>query len=197
MKQYHRGIFLVFMTAIISGVSIFVNKFGVTGIDPNLFAGLKNLSVGILLVAVLLAVRGWQQVKALHVSEWVQLALVGIIGGSVPFLLFFQGLAQTTGAKAGFIHKTMFVYVALLSVWFLKQKMSRQVVWGYLALVAGLVMFLGIKPQALSFGDLLVLLATIMWAVEIVIAKQLLKNVSANIVATARMLFGGLCIWLY
>jgi len=45
----------------------------------------------------------------------------GIVG-ELPFVLFFNGLAQTTGAKAGFIHKTLFIYVSLMALYFLKER---------------------------------------------------------------------------
>ena len=34
-----KGLMFAFFTAIVSGFSIFVNKFGLTGIDPYVFTG--------------------------------------------------------------------------------------------------------------------------------------------------------------
>ena len=46
-------------------------------------------------------------------------------------------------------------------------------------------------------GDLMIFAATILWAIEIVIAKQALKVMSPNIVVWGRMFFGGIFIWAY
>lgn len=197
MTNYLKGRLLVLATAGISGVSIFVNKFGVAGIGPNLFTGLKNLLVGLIIVGLILMTKNWHQVVKIKLNQWGRLVLIGLVGGSVPFLLFFNGLSQTSAAKSGFIHKTLFIYVAVLAAIFLKEKLTAKIYIGIAALLVGLVIFLDIKPQALNWGDGLVFLATLLWAGEIILSKKLLKNLSANVVAGARMLFGGLIIWIY
>jgi len=197
VNNYNKGILLVLSTAFISGLSIFINKFGVKGIEPSLFVGLKNILVGLIIVGIILLARQWRQVLAIKLNQWWRLILVGLVGGSVPFLLFFNGLAQTSGAKAGFIHKTLFIYVAILAAIFLKEKLNKKIYIGVAALFVGLIIFLNVKPQAINGGDVLVLAATLLWSIEIIISKHLLKNLPANIVAGARMLFGGVVIWGY
>ena len=41
-----KGLQLVFFTAIISGVSIFINSYGIKGIDSSVFTFSKNIIVG-------------------------------------------------------------------------------------------------------------------------------------------------------
>lgn len=197
MTNYNKGVLLVLSTAFISGLAIFINKFGVSGIGPNLFVGLKNLLVGVVIIGLILISKNWREVARIKSNQWWRLILIGLVGGSVPFLLFFNGLAQTSGAKAGFIHKSLFIYVALLAAIFLKEKLTGKIYIGVAGLLVGLIIFLNIKPQILNWGDGLILLATLMWAVEIIISKRLLKDLSASIVAGARMLFGGIIIWGY
>jgi len=195
MKNYNKGIALIFGTALISGFSIWLNAFGVKGIEPSLFAGLKNLSVGIILAALLIGFKEWRQIILLTKKQWTKLVLVGLLGGSIPFILFFNGLAQTTGAKAGFIHKTLFIYVAIMAAFMLKERITKKIWIGLGALLIGQIIFLNIKPTALTLGDAMIFGATLLWAVEIVISKSLLGSLPANIVASARMLFGGIFIW--
>jgi uncharacterized membrane protein len=49
-----KGLIFVLMTALISGISIFVNKFGVKGVDSTVFTFMKNSMVALLLVGILL-----------------------------------------------------------------------------------------------------------------------------------------------
>ena len=42
----------------------------------------------------------------------------------MPFILFFTGLAQASAPSAAFIHKTLFVWVALLAVPFLGERLG-------------------------------------------------------------------------
>ncbi|MDP2685415.1 MAG: DMT family transporter, partial [bacterium] len=192
-----KGILLVFSTALISGVSIYINSLGVKFGNPYVFTGMKNLAVGVFLFSVILLIKDYKKIKALKRKQWLRLLLVGLIGGAVPFLLFFQGLSMTLAAKGSFIHKTLFIFVSFLAVYFLKEKINKSMLVGLGALLVGLVLFLGIQPQALAWGDLLILIATIMWAVEIIISKKLLKTISPNIVAWGRMFFGGIFIMIF
>ncbi|MEK7583633.1 MAG: DMT family transporter, partial [Patescibacteria group bacterium] len=106
-------------------------------------------------------------------------------------------LVLTTGAKAGFIHKTLFIYVAFLAFFFLKERLTKAVVLGFLALTASQILFLQIQPAALTRGDAFILVATLLWAIELVIAKRLMNHILPNIIAASRMLFGGIFIGIY
>ena len=197
MNKYVKGSILVFLTAFISGFSVYINKYGVTNIDATLFTALKNGLVGLMFIVLISLSQGWPAVKKLSKKQLLQLGGVGVLGGSIPFVLFFHGLQLTSSLKAGFIHKTMFVYVALLAFIFLKEKVFKRSLVGLVAVILGLIIFLKIKPQALALGDLLVLMATLFWSVEIIISKKLLADIPANIVVLARMGFGAVVIWLY
>jgi len=192
-----KGILFILATAVISGVSIYVNSLGVKFVNPYVFTGIKNLLVGLALFSLIMALKEWKSLKALTKKQWWQLALIGLIGGAIPFLLFFKGLSMTIGAKGGFIHKTMFLYVALLAIMFLKEKMNKSLLLGLGALMLGNILFLGIKPQGLTWGDGLVFLATLFWAVEIIISKKALRQLSAHMVAWGRMFFGAMFIMFF
>lgn len=130
--------------------------------------------------------------RSLTTKQWLQLVLIGIIGGSIPFLLFFQGLSIAGAANGAFIQKSLFIWVGLLAVMFLKEKLG---IWQWLALAVLLVgnYFLGgPKSWAFGYGELLVFIATLFWAVEIIIVKKVIKNLPAIIVAWGRMFFGSI-----
>ena len=197
MTNYHKGLLLVLGTALVSGLSIFLNTFAVAGIDPNIFTGFKNIFVGLIIAGVVVLTWQRREVRALERRDWLWLFVVGFIGGSVPFVLFFNGLVMTTGAKAGFIHKTLFIYVAFLAFFFLKERLTKAVVLGFLALTIGQILFLQVQPAELTRGDALILIATFLWAIELVIAKRLMNRILPNIIVASRMLFGGLFIGIY
>lgn len=193
----NKGLLLVFATAIISGFSIFINKFGVSVIDPYIFAGLKNTVVAVLLLALLLGVKDWKALKDLRKKQWITLFFIGLVGGSIPFLLFFKGLTLTTGAQAAFLHKTMFLYVALMAVLFLKEKIHKNIIIGGLLLLLGNAFLLKFIPHSLGRGDLLILLAAMFWAGENVISKYALRTLSGRVVAWGRMFFGSVLIMIF
>jgi drug/metabolite transporter (DMT)-like permease len=192
-----KGLYLVFLTALISGVSIFLNAFGVKGINPFVFTGLKNVIVCVFLFSIILLVKEFKSLKVLNKNDWLKLSLVGLIGGSVPFLLFFKGLQLTTAASGGFVHKTMIVWVVLLSLFFLKEKLNYKIVIGAVFLLVGNFFLLNISGFAIDEGIILIFLATLLWSSEIILSKYLLKRLSGNLVAFGRMFFGSLFIMAF
>jgi drug/metabolite transporter (DMT)-like permease len=192
-----KGLVLVLSTAFISGFAIFINKFGVKEFNPYLFTFLKNLLVSFFLVGLLLGLKEFKNLQKLRKKDWFTLTLIGFVGGSIPFLLFFKGLSLTSAANGAFIHKTMFLYVALLAAIFLKEKISAKILFGALLLLLGNTIFLKILPYGSREGDILVLLATLFWAVENTISKYALKTLSPRIVAFGRMGIGSIFILLF
>ncbi len=191
-----KGLILVLTTAVISGFSIWINKLGVDGFNPYLFTGVKNFIVSVFLTIILFSSREYKKLLKIRKKEWSKLIIIGILGGFIPFLLFFSGLKISNSINAGFIHKTMFIPVGLMSMVFLKQKISRK----QLILIGGLFLtaFLFFKNNLLfNFGDLLILSATILWSMEVILSKHLLKELSGSIVSWARMSFGSLFLLTY
>lgn len=185
-------------TAIISGVSIFVNQFGVKVINSDIFTGLKNIVVAVILLCLIFWFKEWKSLAKLKIKEWLTLVLIGLVGGSIPFLLFFKGLAVTSGASTSFIHKTLFIYVIILAALFLKEKINRNLVIGASLLLLGNMMLLKVFGGfQFGYGELLVLFATLFWAAEQIISKKALENISPKIVAWGRMFFGFLFIFIF
>lgn len=197
MTITNKGLLLVFSTALISGFSIFLNKYSVSVINPYIFTFLKNVLVALALCGAIFVVKKWPELKALTKKQWLLLTAIGLIGGSIPFLLFFKGLSLATAAQGSFIHKTMFIFVMILAAVFLKERISKNFLIGALLLLLGNLLALKALPVSFGSGDALILLATLLWAMENTLAKYVLKDVSGAIVAWGRMFFGAIFILGY
>jgi drug/metabolite transporter (DMT)-like permease len=186
----HRvGLALAAVTALVSGISVFVNAAAVRAFDdPVLFTTLKNgVAAAILLGLAAFTARGTRRPP---VATWPGLVTIGVIGGSVPFILFFSGLSQATAPTAAVIHKTLFAWVALLAVVFLRERLG-------ILQVAALAVLLGSQflvqsPTGLGWGigETMIAAATGLWAVEVIVAKRLLGSVAASVAAASRMAIG-------
>ena len=191
------GIGLAAATALISGISIFANGLVVKSFpDPVALTGARNALVGLVLLAVLVATGGLAEVRSLDRRRAGGLLAIAIIGGSIPFILFFSGLAQATGPGAAFIHKTLFIWVAALAMVFLGETLGIAQVVALVALFAGVVLVGPAGTPGAGPADLMILAATLLWAVEVVIARRLLgsEGVSVRLAATSRMALGALVI---
>ena len=135
MTSKQKALLLVFGTAIISGCSVFFNSFATKVItNPSVLTTAKNILVALVLSLFILTPFVFKKLKLLQRNDWLKLVLIGLIGGSIPFLMFFKGLSLTSAVNAGFIHKTLFIWVTLLAIPFLKEKLSK-VQWFALAVL--------------------------------------------------------------
>jgi drug/metabolite transporter (DMT)-like permease len=189
VRSLATGVYLALATAVISGLAVFVNAFAVRQFpDPATFTTLKNAVAAFVLVGALLAVGGVP--RSIGARGWLGLAVLGLIGGSVPFLLFFTGLAEASAPAAAVIHKTLFIWVALLAVVLLRERLGA---WQIGALAVLLVAQLMVQPPAgVSWGggESLIALATGFWAVETIVARRLLASVPPLVAGAGRMGFG-------
>lgn len=193
-----KGIILTFCTAIISGVSIFINQFGVKVVNPYIFAGLKNIVVAVLLFGIIILIKKWPEIKKLSKKDWLNLIIIGLVGGSVPFLLFFKGLSMSNGPEAAYLHKFMFVFVLLLAPILLKEKLKWHSFIGFIFLILGSVLLYKINGVIKwNNGDSLIISATFLWALENMISKKVLNKLSGSIVGFGRMFFGSLFIIIF
>ena len=194
------GIRLAVLTAVISGVSVWLNGFAVKQVpDPAVYTTLKNLIAALILIGGASLMGGVSEARTLSRRQWRTLLIVGVIGCSIPFLLFFTGLAQVTAPGAAFIQKTLFIWVALLAVPFLGEKLGGLQVGAIAVLVLGQVLLAPPKLDGAGWGsgETMIAAATALWAVEVVIVKKLLTGVSPAVVGAARLGFGVVFLFGY
>jgi drug/metabolite transporter (DMT)-like permease len=193
------GLALALVTAVISGVAVFTNSYGVKAFgDPTVYTTAKNLVAALLLLTVAVTVqrrRSGERLTRPHgTGQWVGLVAVGVIGGSVPFVLFFEGLARASSTHAAFIHKTLVIWVALLALPLLRERIGWSHVGAIALLVWGQGVLGGTGGIAAGRGEAMILAATLLWSVEVVVAKRLLRSLSPMTVAVARMGLGSLVL---
>jgi drug/metabolite transporter (DMT)-like permease len=183
------GLALAAVTALVSGVSVFVNATAVREFDdPVVFTTVKNAVAAVFLLTMAMAmVRG----------RWIPerralpgLLVLGIIGGSVPFVLFFSGLAEATAPGAAVIHKTLFVWVAVLAVIFLRERLGGLQIAALAVLLVSQLLIQTPTGVGWGIGETMIAAATGFWAVEVVVAKRILGSVASPVAAAARMAIG-------
>jgi len=187
-----KGTMLVLLTALVSGFSIFLNSFAVQGLNPFAFTFLKNATVAVFLFSIILLLKDFRQLKQLSLRHWKQLATIGLLGGSIPFLLFFYALKLSSPLSAGFLHKSLFIFATVFALFFLKERISKSFIAAAVLLFAGNFLFFG--PTSFGFPEALILIATVLWAAENVLSKHVLKELSGSVVAFGRMFFGSVFI---
>lgn len=186
---------LVLITALISGISNFVNKIAVTAVkDPMLYTTLKNALVALALLAFMTWAGQWSCLRTVSKKQILLLAAVGIIGGSVPFALYFTGLTMTSATNAALIHKTLFLWVLIFAYPILKERMTAPQLFGVAAIFAANTLVGGFNGFKFNSGELMILAAAILWGLESIFAKKALAELPSATVAAARMAIGAVIL---
>ncbi len=193
------GVLLAAMTAVISGVAVFINGYGVRAwagtASPTSYTTFKNVVAAFVLLAAGLALTRRRNREGLtrpsRGQQWIGLALVAALGGALAFALFFEGLARASSSQAAFIHKTLIIWVGILAVGLLHEKVRPMHVAAIGLLVAGqFVLVGGISDVTIGVGELMIFGATLLWSVEVILSKRLLADLSSLTVGLARMAGG-------
>jgi len=188
-----KGIILAVSAALISGFSVFMNGVAVSQADPFVYTTIKGIFALIFLVACAMILKEMKNFRSLSSKQWGMLVLIGLIGGSVPFLMFFWGLKLGGAAVSSFIYRSLFIFAGVFGYLVLKERPSRT------DFLAGLAILLGnalLVSGSLSFGlgQMLVLGATVLWALEYTISRKVMADVHPRVVMISRMFFGSLIL---
>ncbi|MEN8238573.1 MAG: DMT family transporter, partial [Actinomycetota bacterium] len=182
------GVIFAIITAVISGFAVFINGYGLRAwagtADPTTYTTFKNVVAGSMLVAIAVVAtrKGSSQglTKPASPRQWIALGLIAVFGGAIAFALFFEGFARASSTQAAFIHKTLIIWVGILAVGLLREKV-RPVHFAAIALlvVGQFLVVGGVSDVSFGIGEAMMLAATLLWSIEVIIAKRLLSDVTS------------------
>jgi drug/metabolite transporter (DMT)-like permease len=191
------GLGLALLTGVISGISVWLNAYGVKQVpDAAVYTTLKNLVAAFILIGAVVASGQAGAVHRIGRRRWPVVLAVAVIGGSVPFLLFFTGLAHATAPGAAFIQKTMFVWVALLAVPLLNERLGIGQLLAIGVLLIGQLMLAPPKLDGASWtqAETMIAAATVLWAVEVILVKRYLSDLPAAVTGALRLGLGAVIL---
>ncbi len=202
MNREKKGIILAILAAIVSGISIPANKFFIVNLDPSVFTAVRSVIIGIGFLAIS-AYPAVKEHKPFSKAPWKYLIAIAVIGGAAAFWLYFTGLQLTTAGRAAVLYHTLLSgFTVILAFVFLREKISRKMVYAIIAMLVGtLILYISQVPQSQlwanpNLGDLMIISASILWSIEYVISRKVMKMGETNfVVSFARMFFGGLILF--
>jgi drug/metabolite transporter (DMT)-like permease len=200
------GVALAIIAAVVSGFAVFINAYGVRAwsgtATPAVYTTFKNLVAAFVLILIGIAAtraRGPERVnRPATMRQWVGLGLVAVLGGALAFALFFEGLSRASSTQAAFLHKTLVIWVGILAIGLLRERLEIMHIAAIVLLVTGQFLLVGgIGEVTFGAGELMILGATLLWSIEIILAKRLLANISSLTVGIARMAGGAGILVVY
>ena len=162
------------------GASFVAIKVALRTLSPLPLVWLR-FGLGVAVLAVFTVFRG--EKDPLTRQEWAVVVLLGFLGVPFHHLVQSTGLKTAQAATSAWIISSMPVFIALLGFAFLGETMTRRR-WAGLGMAALGVLLVVTRgdPKRLwmsdpgSFGDLLVLLSALNWAVFSVVSRGFLKR---------------------
>lgn len=202
MKNETKGIILAIAAAVMSGIAIPANKFFIVNLAPDIFTAVRAVIIGIVFLFICLYQSRAQHRKFKSVP-WRYLLAIAVIGGAAAFLIYFTGLQLTTAGRAAFLyHSSLTIFAVILAAAFLSEKISKKMAVALVIMLIGtVVLYVSQVPHSQlwanpSLGDLLIIVASLLWAIEYIISRKVMKMGETNfVVSFARMFFGGLILF--
>jgi drug/metabolite transporter (DMT)-like permease len=129
--------------------------------------------------------------------DWGLFWAIGALGLALTYLLVYVGLARTTAADSALIHAAEPVFLAVLSVVFLRERMGRPKVLGVVVGFVGVLLVVareGFRLSGGTIGDLLIALGLVCESLAIIVSKRLIARYPPLTVLTYQMLTGAVIL---
>lgn len=168
-------------------------KLGVSSVPPFLFAGVRGILAGLILLALVRRQRQtWPGRRELLLLVGVGILMTGVCNG-----LTFWGQARLTSSTAALVYCGMPFFTAIFSHFLLaNQKLNTVRVTGLLLGFAGVWLVLSTQHLDASAGatdgKVAMILSALLWALSLVLNKRLLPNTNSIMMTGVQLLAGGL-----
>lgn len=176
----------LFLTALIWGLSFVAQRAGMDYVGPFTFNAVRSIIGGFSLLPVISIVKLIQEdtrTKEVKHQQHVMLAKAGILCGIALFIaMTIQQYCMlfSPAGKAGFITALYIIYVPLISMLFLGQKLSNNVKISVVIAVIGLYLLCFKEDTGgFSYYDILLLIAAFFYGVHILVVNYFSDKVNA------------------
>jgi drug/metabolite transporter (DMT)-like permease len=174
---------LLFVLVLIWGSSFILMK---RGLDS--FASAQVAAIRIMLTSIVLMPVAFMRIKRITLKEFGLITLTGITGNGIPAFLFTYAQTGIDSSTAGILNSLTPLSTMVLGLIFFKYKMKWYNAAGVfigLAGTAGLLSMSGGKDFVFNFHyGVFILLATILYALNLNIIKRYLKSTDSLTIAS-------------
>jgi len=131
-------------------------------------------------------------------ENFKNLLVVGLVGTVFAPLMYFFGLTQTLAVNATLIAHLQPLFVAIFGFYLLKERLHKHDLAAGILIISAVILITGRTFVNLcnlkfgNFGDLVVVFATLGWAVVAIPGKQLTKEVNSVVIVGYRFLIASL-----
>ncbi len=187
---------LFFVNAFYGANNIIAKDVMPTYLTPNVFIAFRVLGATFLFWVVSLFTKREKVAK----KDLLKLAVCGIFGVAVNQLCFFHGLNHSSAINSGIIMTLNPIMVAIMAFFILKETMNSIKIIGVLIGATGAA-FLALQSDGTDgstlFGDILLFINAVSYAIYLILVKPLMQKYSALTVTTYVFTFGAMYVLLF
>ena len=187
-NRFSISILLIVISFIWAG-SFIVVKLVTEELDP-IYLGFLRFLVATPLMFLILVTR--RKSFTIPRKEIPKLSILGLTGVTFLYVFQFVGINYTNASTSAVLINTNVIFIALLSVLFLRETMSKKRITGISLSFLGVIIIVLSNLQNENFnfnnlffiGSILILLSAFCWAIYSIIGKQLLEKYDALTITT-------------
>jgi drug/metabolite transporter (DMT)-like permease len=162
--------------------------------DPFFVAAATGLFAGAG-CAILLALRG-ELGELFRPGRWPKLMLLGALGTSLAFFLFFAGAQRSTAIETALALQVEPAYSLLLSWLALGHRPTLRRIIALVVILAGIGLALGVRTVDASSGVALLMATPLCWQLSHLLVLRKLAGTSPIVLTGARYVYGGVLLAL-
>lgn len=187
---------LFFVNALYGANNIIAKDVMPVYLTPNVFIAFRVLGAAFLFWLVSFFIKR----EKVERKDLVKLAICGVFGVAVNQLCFFHGLNYSSAINSGIIMTLNPIMVAIMAFFILRESLNSVKVAG-IAIGATGAVFLALQSNGTDgstlFGDLLLFINALSYAVYLILVKPLMQKYSALTVTTYVFTFGAMYVFLF
>lgn len=190
---------LLILLSLIWGSSFILIKKGLIALSATEVGALRIFSASLVMMPVALV--KWKDIQRAQIKY---LIIVGLSGSLVPAFLFAIAQTKTTSSVTGVINALTPIFTLLIGLFFYRQKANANIWWGILIGFSGamtLVLSGAGTPASFNFYALLIVLATVLYAINLNVIKFHLQGLRSLTITSVSLLFvgpiSGLFLWFF
>jgi drug/metabolite transporter (DMT)-like permease len=187
---------LFFVNALYGANNIIAKDVMPTYLTPNVFIAFRVLGATFLFWLVSIFTKR----EKVERKDLVKLAICGVFGVAVNQLCFFHGLNHSSAINSGIIMTLNPIMVAIMAFFILKESLNSVKIIGIIIGATGAV-FLALQSNGTDgstfFGDMLLFINALSYAIYLILVKPLMQKYSALTVTTYVFTFGAMYVLLF
>lgn len=134
-------------------------------------------------------------------NEYMILFLTAIFGSVAAPALYLSGLSRITAVNAALLANVEILFIIVIGIFFLKEKVKKKDIWGFAFLLIGAVFLSTNNLQNISFGQnligsLLVISAAFFWSLDTSLSKFLSHKKNIIFITALKTAIGGSILFI-